>query len=1119
MSNESHYRYRVTNRTASANASTKRLGAGPRHYINNPGPRERLAAAAGPGRATRVPNANIAWEPAFRGPDAQQIWSNAKGNTAGRSDEVDRNESPGHRLSSAGGPGSTSNSAPVNFAGALDNLDGSTRVDMFGVPVAAQEDPDGLQEQRTSEGKTQVDYLRQFQERNLAPGYSHLIIAFRHAPPVDLRDFCSSCVRRSHWNNPFHFVGWWTGQHYCKAWLQDAGVAIHLCPNAPPGESCPQNPGRQVAFDEKDAEPPPSYGSFSWDSQSDRHAAVSDPVANDPLTGALRPDERVHLPPEFGDIDEGETEDVVLTAGPDGDDEYQPIGSQDDGYDGPHSQDQFSPGVAREGSQSSIPTRDWYGYRTLVVTHTDGIHGIGVGFCRCQGAPPEDHQLIKYGGLFPASPDTPSSAFTLQFLEYRHVDDVICKTTPQAHMRKIRRCTEPDELRLAPNRYPELLLVSRLYTAIKNLIDFGFASRPLQDWRDPPPGGLVWKCIVCPRKTPDFNNLPKVWQTDPEEWRKFVSLCYDGNFSGDHTISWRPGNNVPLFPGTGMFGHPDAIAAYEVKSLDDRALRQIYPNLGVGVWHIYGHALDCFRRFSPSYSPRAGIVDGEILETLWSLLNGILQSCRGMSLAAREEKINMHMNDINYRKIVEMVGTLVRKYRKYTTELRVRRRHLSRLELSCSDEDIERWELARRDLEEKRVKDPRFADKFWDSPFTSAEPGKEITKVRLLEDDKDGLVKAIIESLKLEEDSLRIQAQGKDWGSSVDDRRTAAIARTRFDNRRSRANRQLASLLDVDVQDEDLLPAKLARLLDEDEWSDDINTAHHHHLRPKPEFRPVALPSGWPSMQREKGRLSEQGRRAMDFEIELRVADMIERLQATREGLCDQAQGYRLAIRNKKGKGSANYRDRTNAWIHARQQTKDVRVHAAIYNHHLRRLQLCFWDDTPQALARYATLRQRYKPILAEHIRCSTATYEMYNDVRTRGNFALPWFWRMQHAISTSDTGSPGGGDHSVDDDETFIGNFFRTRWINAKCAVVRCEEEEFMLQGEMQTCYLGYLSLAYSWRRRGRLLPIAEGSADEFAGLRAHALQNMHAWLDLAAHARQSFNAEVSDIITDELQ
>ncbi|VDB87287.1 unnamed protein product [Peniophora sp. CBMAI 1063] len=493
-----------------------------------------------------------------------------------------------------------------------------------------------------------------------------------------------------------------------------------------------------------------------------------------------------------------------------------------------------------------------------------------------------------------------------------------------------------------------------------------------------------------------------------------------------------------------------------------------------------------------------------------------------MSLAAREEKINMHMNDINYRKIVEMVGTLVRKYRKYSNELQIRRRHLSRLELSCSQEDIERWEMSRRDLEEKRAKDPLYADVFWGSPLSSAEPGKEITEVRLLETDGDGLVKALIESLKLEQDSLRMQAQGKDWGSSIEDRRTAAIARTRFNNRRTRANRQLAPLLDLEAEEEDILPARLAKLLDEDEWSEDDLTQHQHHLRPKPEFRPVFLPSGLPPVHRQKAQMSESRRRAMDIEAELRVADMVERLQAIREGLCDQAQGYRLAIRSKKGKGSANYRERTNAWIHARQQTKDVWVHAAIYNHHLRRVRLCFWDDAPEAIAHRSILEERYKPILAEHIRCSTATYEMYNNLRTRGDFTLPWFWRMQHAVLAEAGVDPqrgGEGDYDSNDDETFIGDFFRTRWINAKCAVVRCEEEEFMLQGEMQTCYLGYLSLAFSWRRRCRLLPIAEGSSDKFAGLRSHALQNMHAWLDLAAHAKQAFNAEVLDIISDELQ
>ena len=55
----------------------------------------------------------------------------------------------------------------------------------------------------------------------------------------------------------------------------------------------------------------------------------------------------------------------------------------------------------------------------------------------------------------------------------------------------------------------------------------------------------------------------------------------------------------------------------------------------------------------------------------------------------------------------------MRKLRKYSRELDIRRHHLQRLELSCDETDITRWDIARRDMEEKRAKDPYFADEFW----------------------------------------------------------------------------------------------------------------------------------------------------------------------------------------------------------------------------------------------------------------------------------------------------------------------------------------------------------------------------------------------------------------------
>lgn len=71
----------------------------------------------------------------------------------------------------------------------------------------------------------------------------------------------------------------------------------------------------------------------------------------------------------------------------------------------------------------------------------------------------------------------------------------------------------------------------------------------------------------------------------------------------------------------------------------------------VGAWHIFAHVRECFGRFSGLYVWGLGMIEFEILETLWSLLNMVTDSCRNMSRANREETINFHMNDMNLKKI------------------------------------------------------------------------------------------------------------------------------------------------------------------------------------------------------------------------------------------------------------------------------------------------------------------------------------------------------------------------------------------------------------------------------------------------------------------------------------
>jgi Kyakuja-Dileera-Zisupton transposase len=72
----------------------------------------------------------------------------------------------------------------------------------------------------------------------------------------------------------------------------------------------------------------------------------------------------------------------------------------------------------------------------------------------------------------------------------------------------------------------------------------------------------------------------------------------------------------------------------------------------IGLFHVHGHTDHCYARFAPTFIPGAGMVDGEILETLWAALNKIADSTRSQSTAHRRETLDDHMNDSNWKKLV-----------------------------------------------------------------------------------------------------------------------------------------------------------------------------------------------------------------------------------------------------------------------------------------------------------------------------------------------------------------------------------------------------------------------------------------------------------------------------------
>ena len=74
----------------------------------------------------------------------------------------------------------------------------------------------------------------------------------------------------------------------------------------------------------------------------------------------------------------------------------------------------------------------------------------------------------------------------------------------------------------------------------------------------------------------------------------------------------------------------------------------------IGMFHVHGHQNSCFFSYATAFIKGAEMVNGKILETLWSTLNSISPSLCTATLAHQSEVLDDHMNDGNWKKMVSM---------------------------------------------------------------------------------------------------------------------------------------------------------------------------------------------------------------------------------------------------------------------------------------------------------------------------------------------------------------------------------------------------------------------------------------------------------------------------------
>jgi Kyakuja-Dileera-Zisupton transposase len=125
----------------------------------------------------------------------------------------------------------------------------------------------------------------------------------------------------------------------------------------------------------------------------------------------------------------------------------------------------------------------------------------------------------------------------------------------------------------------------------------------------------------------------------------------------------------------------------------------------IGLFHVHAHKDDCFFRYASTFIPGAGIVAGEILESLWSTLNSVSPSARTATLAHRADLLDDHATDSNHKKMLGMVSSLCKNHLKAIEMSELAQEYYDNLTNQAGPIAVALWEAEVTDAEARRFDD------------------------------------------------------------------------------------------------------------------------------------------------------------------------------------------------------------------------------------------------------------------------------------------------------------------------------------------------------------------------------------------------------------------------------
>ncbi|KAI5989846.1 hypothetical protein EDC04DRAFT_2588181, partial [Pisolithus marmoratus] len=906
---------------------------------------------------------------------------------------------------------------------------------------------------------------------------------------TNVHAWCGPCAVKAHRNLPFHKVQRWNGTHYQATSLMELGFLWHMGHG---GDPCPQS-----------LEDP-------------------DPEGSGYVTGEGPPNHR-------------------------------------------------SVTCLFQRTYDDLATRKSSGFQMTIV-HTEGIFTHQISGCNCPGSDPIQWHLE----LFPASISKPKTAFTFDVLDHFLIDALECKTSAMSFYQKLKRFTNNAFPERVPDRYRELMRVSRLWRDLKHRKWFGFGHDTEQD---PGDGGLALFCPACPQ--PGLN-LPADWISRYDRDTVMRQYVIDGNFTAQHMKMNKPEADVALSDGKGYMVSEGPYQSHLQQSLDSKErstcsnhrainaaninksnLRStgigatacarhgcfvphsvvdfqkgerymntdysicnalgycsesitkslvIYdvgcqwsvnfhgqvkssPSLllppvleiipAVGKFHLAAHKLSCFPRYSLNFVKGAGHLDGEILETLWAPFNKISPTARSMTQAHRQEMYDDHMRDSNWKKLVGIVPSLLKKYKMANKCLEEMNQAYEQLTAVLDPDKVAQWEMYVLRAEADRGEALDIYLLKGDKAPTFHEMQLKLTKHPKAPSENLGSVAWLAEGISIEDSQDQLRSELRQLPSPLSMRQEvkASEKRQRLSARieKFHSNGQaFFKTLEIDgafIPQDD--PAFCGR--EEEDW-EFWNDDERDWEASEEDVEELAseLMSIWMPSSIGAAKLMELGLHdLLKEERELRVGQANDCLDLLRTDLGNKAMLYRQNFR---------IANSTREGTRTKQEIQKV---VAKVNKHVRSYQ-----RARQAILQLdpdVNMAQKYQEIRPEDLAVSKEVTE--ENRFGQGTNKLAWFWMMDGEQSQLNAESG-----------VLMEEFYQINWLKARARRDRWKEEISLVRHEMLWTGLWFKHHKNIWEKRAlhSMEPGKEAYANKQIGL----------WSDFAEKAMLMFQSKQMDCI-----